>query len=569
MSPKKLSLVLASLMTGAILQTPVEAASIKHVVLISIDGFHENDLEWFVGSYPNSTMATLVKQGVHYTNAQTPFPSDSFPGMVGMVTGGNPSSTGIYYDDAYSRDLLPCGCNSLSITTSGAEVGLFENLDLDFGGDGSTLTLDAGQGIKGLYPVQPLSAYSNPNQHPIFQLTGNATSLIDPSQLAKDPATGSRVYPHSYIKVNTIFEIAKQKGLHTAWSDKHPAYEILNGPSGTGVDDLFAPEINSITNNPSTYADWTKDDTLTVEYDAFKVQAVLNWAQGYDHAGNGNPGIPAIYGMNFQTVSVAQKLNTSLIPGSSSTVTSVGGYDFSSGSPVPGPVLTAALQSVDAQLGRIKSQLGPNDAFILTAKHGQSPQNRADLTIINDGNMIAALDAAWNSVTGGTDGLVDHAMDDDGVLLWLKVHTQEADDFAAGFLMNYSGTGIGSDANGNKTSKSFSNAGLQTVYAGTQAAQFMNVKTEDGRYPDVIGIAKVGSVYAGSKLSKIAEHGGDASNDRHVPIVIWRGDKSVGKTVASNVSTVQVAPTILKLLGLNPNSLQAVKLEKTKLLPGS
>jgi len=28
-------------------------------------------------------------------------------------------------------------------------------------------------------------------------------------------------------------------------SDKHPAYEILNGPSGTGVQDMFTPEINS------------------------------------------------------------------------------------------------------------------------------------------------------------------------------------------------------------------------------------------------------------------------------------------------------------------------------------
>jgi hypothetical protein len=26
---------------------------------------------------------------------------------------------------------------------------------------------------------------------------------------------------------------------------EHPAYEILNGPSGTGVQDLFTPEINS------------------------------------------------------------------------------------------------------------------------------------------------------------------------------------------------------------------------------------------------------------------------------------------------------------------------------------
>jgi len=50
------------------------------------------------------------------------------------------------------------------------------------------------------------------------------------------------VYPHSYLKVNTVFEVARAAGLRTAWSDKHPAYEILNGPSGAGVQDLFTPE---------------------------------------------------------------------------------------------------------------------------------------------------------------------------------------------------------------------------------------------------------------------------------------------------------------------------------------
>jgi hypothetical protein len=43
--------------------------------------------------------------------------------------------------------------------------------------------------------------------------------------------------------VNTVFEVLRNHGLRTAWSDKHPAYEILNGPSGKGIQDLFTPEI--------------------------------------------------------------------------------------------------------------------------------------------------------------------------------------------------------------------------------------------------------------------------------------------------------------------------------------
>jgi hypothetical protein len=72
---------------------------VDHVLLISVDGMHQSDLAWYVQTHPESTLAALVAQGVDFSNASTPFPSDSFPGMVGQVTGGNPSSTGIYYDD--------------------------------------------------------------------------------------------------------------------------------------------------------------------------------------------------------------------------------------------------------------------------------------------------------------------------------------------------------------------------------------------------------------------------------------------------------------------------------------
>ena len=53
-----------------------------HVLLLSVDGLHQSDLSWYVGQHPASALATLVRRGVEFTNAQTPFPSDSFPGMV-------------------------------------------------------------------------------------------------------------------------------------------------------------------------------------------------------------------------------------------------------------------------------------------------------------------------------------------------------------------------------------------------------------------------------------------------------------------------------------------------------
>jgi len=80
-----------------------------HVLLLSVDGLHNSDLVWYVAQHPSSALAKLVHKGVEFTDAKTPFPSDSFSGMVGQVTGGNPSSTGIYCDDSFDHSMFPAG----------------------------------------------------------------------------------------------------------------------------------------------------------------------------------------------------------------------------------------------------------------------------------------------------------------------------------------------------------------------------------------------------------------------------------------------------------------------------
>ncbi len=148
-------------------------------------------------------------------------------------------------------------------------------------------------------------------------MTPDPQTLIDPTKLPIDPKTCTRVYPHSYLKVNTVFDVAKAHGLRTAWSDKHPAYEILNGPSGNGIDDMFAPEINSTADAAGD--DWTGVNSLTQQYDHYKVEAVLNEIKGFDHSGRHRVGMPGIFGMNFQTVSTAQKLPTSAVSRAATT----------------------------------------------------------------------------------------------------------------------------------------------------------------------------------------------------------------------------------------------------------
>ena len=127
------------------------------------------------------------------------------------------------------------------------------------------------------------------------------------------------------------------------------------------------------------------------------------------------------------------------------------------------------------------------------------------------------------------------------------------------FLLKYS------DKTASVDGKPVTSAGLWQVYTGKAAAQLFGVDQSDPRVPDVIGIAQYGVVYTSHK-AKIAEHGGDHVEDRNVPILVeWRGAPG-GTAVTRPVETTQIAPTILRLLGLNPNELQAVRIEGTQAL---
>ncbi|HET6173977.1 MAG TPA: alkaline phosphatase family protein [Gaiellales bacterium] len=513
----------------------------KHVLLLSVDGLHQSDVQWYIKQHPHSTFAMLARKGVEFTHAQTPFPSDSFPGMVGQVTGGDPRTTGVYYDDSWNHSLLPAGTTSCAGVKPGAEVTYFEAADRN------PLALDAGQGLTGL-------------PDGILQMTGSPTSLLDPAQLPVDAATCKPVYPHQYLKVNTIFEVARAAGLRTAWSDKHPAYEILNGPSGTGIQDLFTPEINSEAPTPGSPDDWTTDNGLTMRYDSYKVRATLNEIDGLDHSGTSKVGTPAIFGMNFQTVSTAEKLPTS------DGLT--GGY--LPGGTVPGPLLSRALDYVDAQIGSMAAEikargLQGSTVIIVSAKHGQSPQEPEALTRIPDGPIVDALNAAWTAAHPGSGDLVAFSIDDDAMLMWLNDRSPAATAFARAFLLAHSGTG--NDINGNP--KPYTSSGLQKAYAGADAAAYFGVATNDPRVPDVLGIVQHGVVYTG-KQGKIAEHGGTDPQDRGVPLLVSGKPLAHGHwrhVLASPVETTQIAPTILQLLGLDPGALQAVQIQGTQSLP--
>jgi len=527
----------------------------RHVLLLSVDGMHQADLAWYVAHHPSSALAHLVRRGTEFTGARTPFPSDSFPGMVGQLTGGNPKTTGVYYDVTYNHALIDPSAAAAATpdaaTCTSAPLGA--NVPFDESIDRNNSRLDAGQGLTGL----PGS---------ILSMTGTPQTLIDPTQLPIDPASCTRVYPHSYLKVNTVFEVAKQHGLRTAWSDKHSAYEILNGPSGKGLDDLFAPEINSVAD--SAGHDWTEVNSLTQRYDHYKVEAVLNEIRGNDHSGQHHVGTPAVFGMNFQSVSTAEKLPTS--------DSQPGGYNSDGNQ--PGPVLQSALDYVNREVGAMVSALKQSGdqgdtTIILSAKHGQSPMDSSSLKRIDDGQLIDDLNAAWKQHDPtAPQPLVAASLNDDGMLLWFSNsdRTPAADQFATDFLSHYNGDGTGTDGyakatNYSKNPSPYTAAGLAKSYAGADAATFIGTSTDDARVPDLIGIAQHGVVYTG-KTKKIAEHGGDDPQDRDVPLVV-AGPGIGHATNGGAVQTTQIAPTILTLLGISPTELQAVQTEGTPSLP--
>src|SRR5215471_17064989 len=82
---------------------------VDHVLLISIDGMHQSDLALYVANHPSSTLAKLTHSGSVYTNASASNPSDSDPGGTALMTGGNPKSTGVFYDVEYSHKVDEAG----------------------------------------------------------------------------------------------------------------------------------------------------------------------------------------------------------------------------------------------------------------------------------------------------------------------------------------------------------------------------------------------------------------------------------------------------------------------------
>jgi arylsulfatase A-like enzyme len=294
-----------------------------------------------------------------------------------------------------------------------------------------------------------------------------------------------------------------------------------------------------------------------MQYDSYKVQAVLNEIDGYNHSRSRHVGVPGLFGMNFQTVTTAEQLPTS------DGLT--GGY--LPGGKVPGPLLVRALNYVNNEIGVIVAQiraqgLASSTAIIITAKQGQSPTNPNDFKRVNDATIVAGVDAAWAKAHPHAAPLVVYTSDDDVMLWWLSNRSQAAANFVKHYLLTH--TAVGYNIHGKRVTVSAS--GLSKVHAGAASAAYFGVPNSDPRHPVIFGIVQHGVIYADAP--DIAQHGGADFQDLSVPILVLLPGQRHGASISAQVKIIQIAPTILALLGLNPLALQAVRIERTPLLPG-
>ena len=141
---------------------------------------------------------------------------------------------------------------------------------------------------------------------------------------------------------------------------------------------------------------------------------------------------------------------------------------------------------------------------------------------------------------------VAQATEDDISLIWLS---DQSDVESAVDALNQS-----SDA-----------ARVQKIYSDRSLARLFGNPLIDPRTPDLIVQPIPGTIYSKS-AAKIAEHGGFADDDTHTALIVSNPAIESG-TVDDRVTNLQVAPTILKALGLDAGALDAVRLEHTRPLP--
>jgi hypothetical protein len=533
----------------------LDGGKVKHVLLLSIDGMHAVDLyncmHGIEGVKDGATycpnLVELSTHAIDYVNASSSKPSDSFPGLAALVSGGSPKSTGLYYDVAFDRTLDA----PQATTGTGLAGGPCTAYALPTG-----TTTDYDQGID--YDDTALNGGA-----PGAPVTEGGIASINPQYLVRDPQTGcTPVYPWNFIRVNTIFSVVHAAGGYTAWIDKHPSYSMAAGPGGQGLDDYYSPEVSSnaialpgittaqgipcapLRDSVNSPYPWNESFANIQCYDALKVHALLNEIAGKTH--NGAPAkVPAVFGMNFQAVYIGQSVSEPNVDN--------GGYQNAAA--LPTSELLREIEFVDASIGEIVGALKQAGIYddtllIITAKHGDSPIDTSHYVADGTNTPATLLGSAIPYSESPLNMTGIGATEDDVSVLWLKQGASVTD--AVTLLeQNAAAIGLGEIFYGPSVAVNFAAGGWEPG--------------QDPRAPDIIVTPNVGVTYS-SSTTMIADHGGFGHDDTNV-LMLVAYPSFAAQTVSDATTTMQVAPTIVQALGLDPTALDAVRAEGTSTLP--
>jgi Type I phosphodiesterase / nucleotide pyrophosphatase len=447
-----------------LIHTPTDHPAAR-VLLLSVDGLHAVDLANWIAAHPRSVLAELSARGVTYTNAHTPM-ANGAAGLLALATGGTPISTGIISTDGYDRALSPPGSNCKST--------------------GAVFALDA---------------------------SFRADSSFDESHAPLDPYHGcSPLRPHDLLRINTIFEVVRDKIGPTAWAGESAATtDLLGGPSGKGLNDACGFEAGAS--------------------DESRVACVLHWIDGKDSSGQSDAPVPALFGMSFTSIATAQ-------------TTAGMGYIDAIGTPSAG--LEKSFAFVDATIGKMVQELKTKGLYdstwiFLASPYGQSPMDSRRRRAIPLARVRAMADAVQP-------GIVAHISGGDVAMIWLRDRTKTA-----------------------AVVKAFGDGarliGVQEIYSGARLALTLNSPEKDSRMADIILQPELGVLWGSPGDSALAADGGMLDEDTHVALLV-SGAQLTGRYDPTYVPTTQLGPLLLRALGMEKFDLQALHLEHSPALPG-
>jgi arylsulfatase A-like enzyme len=220
------------------------------------------------------------------------------------------------------------------------------------------------------------------------------------------------------------------------------------------------------------------------------------------------------------------------------------GYVDAAGTPSAGVMQSMAM--IDASIGRIMRELqtkrlSDSTWIVVSSPFGQSPMDRRR-------RMVVPLERLRTVANGVHAGVVAHMSGGSGAMIWLADRSQTAAVVKA----------IGDHAEA---------LGVAEIFSGARLALTWNSPEQDGRMPDIVLQANEGVLWMAAGDDAMAAYGGMGDEDAHVALLV-AGAQLTARRDPTWVPTTQLAPLLLRALGLEKFDLQALHREHTPALPG-